>query len=62
MQTDPCKFSSRTFRLVVSKQIKLGLTALYKALYKNVVRNLGEEHWSPGEYRWSLSRVLELKT
>ena len=34
MQTEPCKFSSRTLRLEVSKKIKLGLTALYKALFK----------------------------
>ena len=45
MQTEPCKFSSRTLRLVVSKKIKLGLTALYKALYKMWLRVL---EWSTG--------------
>ena len=45
MQTEPCKFSSRTLRLVVSKKIKLGLTALYKAVYKMW---LGVLEWSTG--------------
>ena len=45
MQTEPCKFSSRTLRLVVSKKIKLSLTALYKALNKMW---LGVLEWSTG--------------
>ena len=49
MQTEPCKFSSRTLRLVVSEKIKLGLTASYKALYKALYKMwLGVLEWSTG--------------